>query len=99
MNNQDLYLYSIENVIKQIADASPHLGYFEVRFYASNTRPSREVTDAIESFFYYPSGGTLRDKDLNIVFYEPRLDMYHFSKAQHAERAVNAGESSGENGA
>jgi len=58
------------------------LGFFEVRFYAAGGRPAREQTGVIETFFYYPSGGTIRDRDMNIVFYEPKLDKYHTSNRE-----------------
>ena len=73
----DVLRYSVENVKRQVAASVPRLGFYTVRFYALNGRPSREVTDDIEMFYYFPSGGTLRDGTMNIIFYEPRLDMYH----------------------
>ena len=77
----DLLKYSTGNVLQQIARLEPTLGFYEVRFYASGKRPSKEKTDTIEIFYYYPSGGTLRDRDMNIVFYEPRLDVYRNFKS------------------
>ena len=41
-----------------------------------NGRPAKHKTDTVELFYYYPSGGTIRDKHMNIIFYEPRLDAY-----------------------
>ncbi len=75
----DIYCYSINNVRTQTEAVSATLGYYELRFYAVSGKPSREKTDTIELFYYYPSGGTIRDRNLNIVFYEPKLDMYHTS--------------------
>jgi hypothetical protein len=72
-----LLLYSIENVIAQMADAPHALGMYTMRFYSDGIRPSRERTDAIDTFLYFPSGGTVRDKDMNILFYEPKLDAYN----------------------
>jgi hypothetical protein len=74
------YCYSPENVLRQIEGREAVLGVFEVRFYSSGGRPARDVTDRIETFFYYPSGGTIRDASLNILLYEPRLDMYHVGR-------------------
>ena len=75
--DSDILRYSVENVKRQIAAADPRLGFYTVRFYVANGRPSREATGDIGVFYYYPSGGTLRDREMNIIFYEPRLDMYH----------------------
>ncbi|MBR9974406.1 MAG: hypothetical protein KFF77_02400 [Bacteroidetes bacterium] len=71
--------YSVENVRLQTQDAEAELGCYTVRFYVDGDRPSRVPTGTVEEFFYYPSGGTIRDRDLNIVCYEPRLDTYHTS--------------------
>jgi hypothetical protein len=75
----DIYCYSIEHVRTQAEQASDTLGFYELRFYADGGRPAREKTGTIEVFFYYPSGGTIRDRGMNIVFYEPKLDTYHTS--------------------
>ena len=72
----DVLLYSVMNVIAQTATAPETFGFYALRFYADGMRPSREKTDRIETFYYFPSGGTLRDKDMNIIFYEPKLDAY-----------------------
>jgi hypothetical protein len=64
---------------------TPTRGYYEVRFYAHGKRPSKDKTDVIATFYYYPSGGTLRDVDMNIVFYEPRLDQYRSFKAPRGD--------------
>jgi hypothetical protein len=73
----DPFLYSVANVLAQTATAPETFGFYEVRFYSDGGRPSRVKTDRIETFYYYPSGGTLRDKDMNIIFYEPKLDIYN----------------------
>ncbi|MFZ1730922.1 MAG: hypothetical protein WBQ23_11520 [Bacteroidota bacterium] len=75
----DIYCYSIEHVRAQAEKGLATLGYFEMRFYAEGGKPAREKTSDIELFYYYPSGGTIRDRNLNIVFYEPKLDKYHTS--------------------
>ncbi len=72
----DPFLYSIESVQIQLPTAPFHLGSYELRFYADGNRPAKEPTETIETFFYFPSGGTLRDREMNIIFYEPRLDRY-----------------------
>jgi hypothetical protein len=73
----DFRRYSVENVLRQIPGTEAELGVYAVRFFAENGRPSRVPTGTVETFYYYPSGGTIRDAHRNIVFYEPRLDAYH----------------------
>ena len=75
----DLLCYSVEHVRPQAQDAEAELGFYPVRFYVDAGRPSRVPTGAVEQFYYYPSGGTIRDGEMNIVFYEPKLDTYHTS--------------------
>ncbi|MAT40308.1 MAG: hypothetical protein CL946_11970 [Ectothiorhodospiraceae bacterium] len=73
----DIYTYSVEHVIAQIANAPKFLGAYEMRFYIDGIRrPSKEKTATMATFYYYPSGGTIRDEDMNILFYEPKLDIY-----------------------
>ncbi|MCZ7554831.1 MAG: hypothetical protein M5R41_00330 [Bacteroidia bacterium] len=74
------YCYSPENVLRQIEGREAVLGVFELRFYSSGGRPAKEMTECVETFYYYPSGGTIRDASLNILLYEPRLDIYHTGK-------------------
>ncbi len=73
----DIYCYSIDNILRQVENADADLGRYTIRLYAVNGRPSREQCESIEEFYYYPSGGTIRDRALNILFYEPKLDKYH----------------------
>jgi hypothetical protein len=75
----DIFIYSIDHALEQIVTAPITLGFYTLRFYSDGNRPMKHRTELIEMFYYYPSGGTLRDKDMNIVFYEPRLDKYHQS--------------------
>ena len=73
----DSHIYSVEHVRLQMAEAQVDLGCYELHFYADGPRPSKVKTDRIELFYYFPSGGTIRDREMNIVFYEPKLDKYH----------------------
>jgi hypothetical protein len=75
----DRFTYSIDHALEQILTAPITLGFYTLRFYSDGNRPVKHRTGLIEMFYYFPSGGTLRDKDMNIVFYEPRLDKYHQS--------------------
>jgi len=75
---EELWTYSVENIRRQSQDSEPELGCHTVRLYITpDGRPSRAPTDETEQFYYYPSGGTIRDADRNIIFYEPKLDTYH----------------------
>jgi hypothetical protein len=75
----DVFVYSIDNMLQQIRTAPLELGFYTLKFYSDGKRPVKHHSGQIDTFYYYPSGGTLRDKDMNIVFYEPRLDKYHRS--------------------
>ena len=72
----DLLLFSEENILRQLDSAPFHLGYYTLRFYSKKGRPSPTLTDTVSEFYLYPSGGTLRDSDFNIVFYKSRFDTY-----------------------
>ena len=61
----------------QVATAPFHNGYFTVEFYAyERGRPSGKLTGRVEVFYLYPSGGTLRDKDFNLLWYDSKFDTY-----------------------
>lgn len=87
----DIHRYTIENVRRQAAASTPVLGAYVLRFYAAAGRPSRVPTAEMRDFWYYPSGGTIRDEDLNILFYEPRLDLYHISVLDEGARGEDRG--------
>ncbi|MBE2279516.1 MAG: hypothetical protein IAE91_03925 [Ignavibacteriaceae bacterium] len=72
----NLLIYSDENLLKQLESAEYNNGYFKLKFYTKDGLLSPEESSEISDFFYYPSGGTLRDKSLNIVFYSSKFDTY-----------------------
>jgi len=80
---EDLYCYSVRNVLRQIQTAPRELGFYTLRFYSKGNRISKEKTDVIVNYYYFPSGGTIRDSSMNILFYEPKLDMYHKLNQSH----------------
>lgn len=86
MQTEDIHILSYENLLKQIETAPYELGYYRVKFYAQNGRPSKEPMDTIDEFYLYPSGGTLRDKNFNIVFYDSRFDIYRGFQPPHLRR-------------
>ena len=74
---QDIHLFSHENALRQIESAPFVHGYYELKFYVDQVgRPSAVPTETIGEFFLYPSGGTLRDKDMNLILYDTRFDTY-----------------------
>lgn len=74
---QDLQLYTPDNLLAQAASASEHLGYKILSFYVDSAGVlSKTVTDTVATFYLSPSGGTLRDEHLNIVLYSAKFDLY-----------------------
>lgn len=82
----DTHLFTDENILRQLAIAPFTLGYYTLRFYAHNGKPVNRVTDTIQEFYLYPSGGTLRDSSFNIVFYDSRFDTYRGFVPPHLTR-------------
>lgn len=74
MNN--LFKFSEENLLKQIEAGKYELGFYRVRFFTKNGSLSEINSDEVSEFYLYPSGGTLRDKNFNIVFYSSKFDTY-----------------------
>ncbi|MCC6549926.1 MAG: hypothetical protein IT279_07650 [Ignavibacteriaceae bacterium] len=72
----DLHTYSEENLLAQIENSHYELGFYRVRFYTKNGLPADQPTDTLDEFYLYPSGGTLRDKNFNIIFYSSKFDTY-----------------------
>lgn len=73
----DVRLFSEEHLLAQLATAPYRNGYFTVEFYTDERgRPSRKPTERVEVFYLYPSGGTLRDKDFNLLWYDAQFDTY-----------------------
>ncbi len=73
----DLHIFSHENVLHQLRTAEFKNGYFTLMFYAdSRGRPAKVPTETKSVFYLYPSGGTLRDADFQLLFYDSRYDTY-----------------------
>ncbi len=73
----DLRTFSEEHLLAQLATAPYLNGYYTVEFYSDDLgRPSRKLTDRVAVFYLYPSGGTLRDKDFNLLWYDSQFDTY-----------------------
>lgn len=75
--DSDIYIFSERNLLAQLEHAPTQLGYKIVRFYVdANGIVAKENTGTTDIFYLSPSGGTLRDKHLNIVQYSARYDIY-----------------------
>lgn len=72
----DIYIFSEDNLFEQVNNGRYELGFYRVKFYSVKGQPAAEKTDEISEFFLYPSGGTLRDAKMNIVFYSSKFDTY-----------------------
>jgi hypothetical protein len=73
----DIYLFSEETLRKQLETAEEKLGYQLVHFYVDDHAVISKIpTEQTALFYLSPSGGTLRDKDFNLVTYSARYDMY-----------------------
>jgi hypothetical protein len=74
--NNDLLLFSEENMFKQIAEGEFTLGFYKLKFFTANGIPSPKETGTVSEFYIYPSGGTLRDSNFNIIGYYAKFDTY-----------------------
>ena len=91
----DIYIFSHENVLEQIKTAKYELGYYILKFYTKDGKPSKEPTDSISEFYLYPTGGTLRDSSMNLVFYDPRYDIYRGFKPPHVNKEAKKNSTTG----
>lgn len=74
---QDLYVYSPETVHAQARNAEEHLGYKILSFYVDDRGLlAKGPTAERRTFYLSPSGGTIRDAELNIVVYSAKFDLY-----------------------
>ena len=72
----ELYKFSEENLLKQLENGKFELGFYRIKFFTKDGMLSDIYKDEVSEFYLYPSGGTLRDKDFNIVFYSSKFDTY-----------------------
>ncbi len=82
----DIYLFNDNNIIEQLKIVPYTLGYYTLKFYTENGKPVNKVTDKIAEFYLYPTGGSLRDSNSNIVFYKSRFDTYRGFRPPHLEK-------------
>jgi hypothetical protein len=73
----DLNVYNPENLLAQAKAAQERLGYKILTFYVERDGLlAKTVTPHLAQFYYSPSGGTLRDHEMNIVLYSAKFDVY-----------------------
>jgi hypothetical protein len=82
----DTYRFTKENIHAQLRTAPFALGCYTLKFYTENGRPVDRTTQTVEEFFLSPSGGTLRDGNFNIVFYDSQFDKYRGFRPPHLDR-------------
>lgn len=82
----DIYIYNDENTLAQLKKGTYEFGFYRVSFYSESGRPASYKTNEISEFYLYPSGGTLRDKDMNIIGYNSRFDTYRGFIPPHKEK-------------
>lgn len=75
--SNDPRIYTPENVLRQAETAELVLGYKKLTFYVDeHGLLARTATAQTAEFFLSPSGGTLRDSEMNIVAYSAKYDLY-----------------------
>jgi len=85
--SNDLFVFSEEHLHQQLETASFTQGFYTVRFYTTpDGLLAKTKTDTISEFYLYPSGGTLRDKNFNIVFYDSQFDTYRGFQPPHLRK-------------
>lgn len=84
---EDLFIFSEDHLHAQLETAPYTLGFYTVRFYTHNNRLAKEPTSTLGDFYLYPSGGTLRDSQFNIVFYDSQFDTYRGFIPPHMRNA------------
>lgn len=74
---RDLRVFNHENILEQLKSAEFRNGYYVLEFYADpKNKPSRTPTSLVSTFYLYPSGGTLRDSNFQLLFYDSAYDTY-----------------------
>ena len=82
----DLLIFSEAHLHKQLETAPFTQGFYTVKFYTKNGLLAREKTETLSEFYLYPSGGTLRDSNFNLVFYDSQFDTYRGFQPPHLNR-------------
>ncbi len=85
---EDVHRFSHEHILEQLKTAKFRNGYFVLEFYSENNLPSSKPTQSISKFYLYPSGGTLRDENFNLITYDSRYDTYRGFQPPRQESSV-----------
>jgi hypothetical protein len=85
----DLLIFSEIHLHQQLGTAPYTQGFYTVQFYTENGLIAKRKTDTVSDFYLYPSGGTLRDNNFNIVFYDSQFDTYRGFRPPHLNRETN----------
>lgn len=73
----DLHVFSVKNLLAQAEAAETYMGYKLLEFYVNESGVlTNEATGKLGTFYLSPSGGTLRDSELNIVLYSAKYDKF-----------------------
>lgn len=83
----DVKIFSHEHLLKQLETAEFKNGYYILEFYSQNNKPSNSSTGEVGKFYLYPSGGTLRDTNFQLLFYDSKYDTYRGFQPPHLRRA------------
>ena len=79
----DVRIFSHANVLEQLETAEFKNGYYVLEFYSQDNKPSTVPTAQVSKFYLYPSGGTLRDRNFQLLFYDSKYDTYRGFKPPH----------------
>ncbi len=85
--NDDLFIFSEPNLHAQLKTAPFTQGFYTVKFYTAGGLLAKTKTETISEFYLYPSGGTLRDSNFNLVFYDSQFDTYRGFQPPHLTRS------------
>ena len=89
VDSGDVHCFNHQNVLQQLEMNALVNGYYVLRFYATQDGlPSPKPTGTISVFYLYPSGGTLRDENFQLLFYDSRYDTYRGFRPPHPERSI-----------
>ena len=84
----DIRVFSHENMLTQLDSAEFRNGCYVLEFYSENDKPSSKPTDRVSKFYLYPSGGTLRDSNFQLLFYDSKYDTYRGFKPPHLKKTI-----------
>ena len=86
--DRDSRIFNHENILVQLESAEFKNGYYVLEFYSENNKPASKPTGSVSKFYLYPSGGTLRDSNYQLLFYDSKYDTYRGFKPPHLKRTV-----------